>query len=51
MPISNIGVKYNDFLAVGNIQASFHCNRVYKLGQFQIFILIILKTPLRNAVL
>ena len=49
--VSNTSVKYNDFPVVGNTQASLHSNRLYKLGQFQIFISIILKIPLRNAVL
>lgn len=47
---SDLDVKYNDFPAVGNIQASFHSKGVCKLGQFQIFISVILKAPLRNAV-
>lgn len=48
--VSDIDVKYNDFPVVGNVQASFHSKEVYKLGHFQIFISVILKAPLRNAV-
>lgn len=50
MTVSDIDVKYNDFSVAGNVQASFHSKGVYKLGQFQIFISVSLKAPLRNTV-
>lgn len=49
--VNDINVKHNDSPGLGNMQASFHSNRVYKLGQFQIFVSIILQIPLRNDVL
>ena len=47
--VCDITVKYNHFPVLGNIQTSFHSEAVYKLGQFQIFISIVLKAALRNV--